>query len=256
MQEIQIESGVIKAKECLKEADTLIQPAYALFFCMALVVTIIPIALYYIPYAGWLLSVIFSSSIICCFYLATLKQSRNEAPHFSLFFTEFPKYLKTTPITVLETIPTYIPDVIALYETWFLNTADRTTDISPSENLVDTQAVFYFSVSILIGLVISTILIFARPLIVDRNIGLSESIVLSAKGVFANPGGVIFLVILQGLMLILGIFGCGIGFFLAMPICYAMTIVAYMKIYPFNPPESPDTPPLPQEYGDAYGSAQ
>jgi uncharacterized membrane protein len=95
---------------------------------------------------------------------------------------------------------------------------------------------------------------FALPLIAEHDIGPMEAIKLSFKAGWANPGGLVLLLILNGLLGLLGVLMLCIGVFFVLPIIFAASAFAYRQVFPLldaSPFRS--TPPPPTEYGGSFG---
>jgi uncharacterized membrane protein len=121
---------------------------------------------------------------------------------------------------------------------------------------------------LLIGIVIIVVLLlfifsfawhvtfmFALPLVAEHNLSVTDTIKLSAKAGWSNPGGILLLVILQIVWMLLGMLALCIGIFFVLPLIYASNIVAYRMVFPdFKPELSYQEPPRPDAYGGAYGT--
>lgn len=87
-----------------------------------------------------------------------------------------------------------------------------------------------------------TLLMFALPLIVDRNLSAFQAMKLSMKAVWKNLGGVIGMIGVYIVLCFLGALACGIGLYFMMPIIFAGFLTAYRRVFPaqnarnFNPP--------------------
>jgi uncharacterized membrane protein len=90
-----------------------------------------------------------------------------------------------------------------------------------------------------------TLLIFSFPLMIDRDLGAWQAVVISAKAVWNNLGGIAGM---MGMAIIVSIpasvLTCGLGIYFLMPVMFAGYAVAYRKVFPlsgnriFNPPPS------------------
>ena len=88
------------------------------------------------------------------------------------------------------------------------------------------------AVLIVIMVCVHSLLIFAFPLIVDRNLGPVRSMVLSSRAVFGNLGGVAGLLGLNFLLAIAGYMVFCVGIYFVIPLMIAGNVVAYRKIFP------------------------
>jgi uncharacterized membrane protein len=95
--------------------------------------------------------------------------------------------------------------------------------------------------------------IFALPLLSEHDISPIEALKLSASAVSSNIGGIILLVILQGLIGILGFIALCVGIFFVIPVLYAASAVAYRRVFPLVEQHLNYAPPPPTEYSN-FGS--
>ncbi|MDH3529376.1 MAG: hypothetical protein OEQ28_07405, partial [Acidobacteriota bacterium] len=91
-------------------------------------------------------------------------------------------------------------------------------------------------------------LIFAFPLFSEMNLGLMETVKLSARAGWANAGGMILLVILEGLALLVGVLACLVGIFVAIPLIWAANTVAFRMVFPDTASQPNIAPPQPDQY--------
>jgi uncharacterized membrane protein len=77
-----------------------------------------------------------------------------------------------------------------------------------------------------------TLLMFAFPLIVDRNLSAGKAMMTSAKAVWKNMSGVIGLFLVAFVLAIAGYLFFCIGIYFVIPIIIAANIVAYRKVFP------------------------
>jgi uncharacterized membrane protein len=90
-------------------------------------------------------------------------------------------------------------------------------------------------------------LMFAYPLIVEKNMSGWEAFRLSARAGWANLSGVVGLILIEFLLgfasYILTFFLLGLGIYLVMPVLFAGVLVAYRKVFPatenFSTPQPP-----------------
>lgn len=93
---------------------------------------------------------------------------------------------------------------------------------------------------------------FAIPLVVEHNMGPIEAIKLSAKAGWNNVGGLIVLMLLEGLMIIAGVFAICIGIFFVFPIVFAARAFAYRQVFPLLNQTFQTVPP-PDNYAGNFG---
>ena len=104
-------------------------------------------------------------------------------------------------------------------------------------------------VVIVIMVCFHTLLMFAFPLIVDRNLGAIEAMKTSAAAVWQNLAGVAGLYGVGFVLSLAGALACGIGTYFVIPIILAGNLVAFRKIFPKT--ESFQQPPPPYSYPNA-----
>jgi uncharacterized membrane protein len=76
------------------------------------------------------------------------------------------------------------------------------------------------------------LIMFAFPLIVDRNLGGLDAFKLSAKAVWQNLSGVVGIILVEFVLGFIGYLACGIGLYFVLPIMFAGVFVAYRKVFP------------------------
>lgn len=106
-------------------------------------------------------------------------------------------------------------------------------------------------VELLIGIlmtILHSLLIFAFPLIADRNLGGVEAVKLSAKAAWANKSGIAGLFGIGILVCLAGYLLLCVGIYLAIPVIMMATAVAYRKVFPRNEEVIKFTPPPPTAY--------
>ena len=93
----------------------------------------------------------------------------------------------------------------------------------------------YFSI-LFVSIVVGTFFVFAYPLIVDHDLSGYEAILLSAKAVFGNLGGMFGLMALSTLLSLLGMLACYVGAIFVLPLSFAMVTIAYDQVFPMHEP--------------------
>jgi uncharacterized membrane protein len=87
-------------------------------------------------------------------------------------------------------------------------------------------------VFIVIMVCFHTLLMFAFPLIADRNLGAIKAITTSAKAVLRNIGGVAGLFAVNFGLALLGELALCVGIYFVIPIMIAGNVVAYRRVFP------------------------
>jgi uncharacterized membrane protein len=93
-----------------------------------------------------------------------------------------------------------------------------------------------------------TLLTFALPLIVDRNLGAIDAMKTSARAVWANLGGVAGLIVVNFGLVLLGYVALCIGLYFVLPIIIAGNVAAYRRVFPSLESRTDFSPPPPTSY--------
>jgi len=225
-------TGVIRPVECYKEGWQLIKDQYWLLFG----ITLLGILL------GSFSMYILLGAMICGIYICYLQKIDGKTVELDGLWVGFQKFLPSFVLMLLILIPMiavyiiiYVPFVMAAIMGSKLS-SEELTALFVGAIAVDTIIIFLMTC-------FHTLLIFSFPLIIDRNLGAWQAIVVSAKAVWKNLGGIAGMIGVAFVASIaVTIFTCGIGAYFLMPIMFAGYAVAYRKIFPapgnenFNPP--------------------
>jgi len=236
--------GVIKPLECIKEGWALIKEQYWLFFGISFVGILI----------GGLVPIVLLGPMMAGIFLCLFERQRGRPVEFSLLFKGFDYFVQSLVVMVLKMIPIMvlmIPYYIFMVAVMF-TTMPR--DHAPS---TDEQTQFLFSflgvelVFVLVIVVVSILLeiffMLAFPLVPDRKLSGLEAVKLSFKAGKANFGGLLGLILLNGLFSIIGVLCCFVGVYFYLPVALAAQAVAYRRIFPemtidFSAPTPPPPP--------------
>src|SRR5262249_45009496 len=119
----------------------------------------------------------------------------------------------------------------------------RNPGMSDQELIALMTGGMLIDVILIIGMVcFHTLLLFAFPLVVDRQFGALKAVFISAKAVWANLSGVTGLIGIQFILTTVGGLLLCFGIYLVIPIIFATNAVAYRKVFPalsaphLNPP--------------------
>lgn len=228
-------TGVIRPVECMKEGWELIKDEYWLFlgitFVGMLVGGIIPLGLGI-------------GAMFCGIYYVLLQKMNGRRVEFGDLFKGF-NYFVPTLVTSLIVI---IPSIIAVF-VLYGSVIALFFAVMASQNeamLVGALATVFVEV-IILWLVLGSLhalVMFAYPLIVERNLNGVDAFKLSAKAVWANLSGVVGIILLEFVMGIVGYMVLAIGVYFVLPIMFAGVLVAYRKVFPplnnnqtYNPPQ-------------------
>lgn len=236
MDQTEFRTGVIRPVECVKEGWELMKSDYWMLFAITLVGMII----------GGVTMYILLGAMVCGIFLAFLKRIDGHPVAFDDLWAGM-KYLGPGFVVVLVMIVPaifvygiiYVPFVMAAVM------GQRMSQDELMAMMVGVLAVDF--VFIVIMVCFHTLLMFAFPLIVDRQMGGIAAMKTSIKSVWKNLSGVAGLVGVNFLLTILGYAALCIGLYFVIPVMIAGTAVAYRKVFP-RTPSSEYLPPPPSAY--------
>jgi len=236
----EFKTGVIKPVECFKEGWELIKDQYWLLFAITLLAMVIGGASMYI----------LMGAMMCGMYYCYLQKIDGKTVELDGLWLGFQKWLPGLVLVLLIVVPMIIVYVIIYIP--FIAAMVMGSKLSPEEMMgLFIGAAALDIVIVILMTCFHTLLIFSFPLIVDRNLGVWESITTSAKAVWKNLGGVagmIGVAMVGSIVVVLPT--CGLGAYFMMPIMLAGYAVAYRKIFPA--PENPNfNPPPPNAFHGA-----
>lgn len=257
MNQIQYNSGAIDAGGCVSSAWDLVKSDYGIYLGIALVAMIL---------AGCIpcVSLFLVGPITGGVYFVVLRGMRGEPIEFGMLFRGFDKFVPLMVIGIIQSIPEIIGQGLRFSANIGegvldgLNRGGRDYYQSSSDPFpiaiaggVLVVVIIVAVVLILFGVVWRIILFFAIPLAMEHNLGAIDAMKLSARAAMSNIGGLILLIILQGLIGLLGFIMLCVGIFFVLPIIYAASAFAYRQVFPmmFQPPMQ-NAPPPPDAYGN------
>ncbi len=233
----QFNIGVIKPVECLKEAWELVKPQYWILFA----VTIIGVMI------GGMTMYILLGVMMCGIYLCYLQAIDGQKVEIETLFRNFKFFLPSLFLLIVMVVPAifvmaviYIPILLATIMGSKLSQSELMTLLFGSLAIEVVAAI--------IMVCLHTLLMFAFPLIVDRNLSSFQAMKLSAKAVWKNLSGVTGIWVLMFLLNLAGMFVFCIGVYFTIPLLLATQLVAYRKIFPRLNNQSFNTPPMPNAY--------
>lgn len=262
MDNIEYRKGAIDAGACISEGWNLIKPNLGLFIAMGVVYLIIVVIAGNIPYAGPIINVVVSSALMVGIYMALLAQRRGEPVPFSLMFEGFSRIVPASLVTLVSALPGIVFGVAVgsvISFPMLLGGASNPEQIKEmiSRPGVIASLVGFGLVFFVISLAVSLLLFFALPLIADRNASIGDALKLSFGAASGNIGGIILLLILEGLLSFAGALLCCVGLIFVLPVVYAANIIAYKSVFPDTAPPFNTAPPRPDQYGGGtYGTPQ
>ncbi|MEP6703455.1 MAG: hypothetical protein ABJB34_01495 [Acidobacteriota bacterium] len=255
MNNIQYASGAIDAGGCVSEAWELVKRNLGLYIGAGLV-TVILISC--IPFVNFFLV----GPMMGGFAYIVLRDLRNEPVDFGMLFKGFEKFVPLMVLGLIQAIPGIIFQIVQYtFNLASLVGGSRTSgsDFYQSSGAAPTllQAgaltgtIIVFVGYFIFQMIWNAALIFAIPLVVERNVSIGEAIRLSFSAVFSNVGGLILLAILNGLVGLLGFLAFCFGIFVAIPVTFAAYTVAYRHVFPYLEPSNINmSPPPPEAYGN------
>lgn len=221
MAEIQFNVGVIRPVECFKEAWELIKNDYWILFLIFFLGALIGSASLYI----------LLGAMICGIFNAYIKKIDGKPVSFEDLFKGFSFFVSGFLLFLVIIVPTlvmmgviYAPFIIAIMMGSKLSQDEFYALLAGS-----------FVVDLVVSIVVisfHTLLLFAFPLLVDKNLPAVAAMKTSAKAVWQNLGGVVGLFLVGAGINFVGMLACGIGIYFTIPIVIAGNMLAYRKVFP------------------------
>jgi len=249
MNNSEINVGALDATACLSTAWEAIKPNYALFLGMTVVMILLLMSLGCVPIVGFILA----GPLTCGIYYASLKQLRGEPVDFGMIFKGFEFFVPAMIAGLVISAPYIVNQIIDFGSMFATLGAFASGDAAAIEaaSAANTGLSVVKLVFFLVGLILTTLFFFAYPLVVDRKVSAIDALKLSFSGVSKNLGGVIVLLLLEGLLAIAGTLALCIGIFFVLPVIFAANAEAYRQVFPqLEPQMRSDIPPSPSEYSD------
>jgi len=259
MNDIQFAKGAIDAGGCVSSAWDFIKPNYWLYFGVALVGIILAGC---IPCVSLFLVGPISGGI----FFVIDRGMRDEPTDFGMLFRGFDKFVPLMVIGLIQSIPEVVGQGMrftvdlgrlgldgATRHGDFYQSSSDTFPIAIASGMLVIILIFA-AVFIVFGFVWKILFFFAIPLAMEHDLGAIDAIKLSARAGMANIGGLILLVIFEGLISFLGILMICIGYFFVLPIIYAANVFAYRQVFPMFDRGFRNEPPSPDAYGN-FGRA-
>lgn len=235
MNPLEFNKGAIRPIECYKEAWQIIKSDYWMLFAISLVGLLL----------GGFSLYIALGPLICGIFICFFRKIDTGTVNFEDLWKGFNFFAPSLIVILIIIVPTlflygmiYAPIMIAVV---------MGQNLSSEEFLVMMVAALAIDLVIIVVMVcFHTLVMFALPLIVDRNLSALEAIKLSMRSVWANLSGIAGMMGIQFVASIVITFAtCGIGAYFVLPIMFGGMVVAYRKVFPsmnlmnFAPP-TPD----------------
>ena len=221
MTEIQFNVGVIRPVECFKEAWELIKNDYWILVLIFLVGVFIGAASLYI----------LLGAMLCGIFNAYLKKIDGKPVSFEDLFKGFNFFAPSILLVIVVIVPSLV--MMGIVYAPFIAALAMGSKLSSDEFM--TMLAGSFVVDLLVSLVVisfHTLLFFAFPLLVDRNLSAIDAMKTSARAVWLNLGGVVGLILVGAGINFVGALACGIGAYFTIPIVFAGNVLAYRKVFP------------------------
>ncbi|MEP6900618.1 MAG: hypothetical protein ABJA66_02645 [Actinomycetota bacterium] len=236
----EFQTGVVRPIDCMKEGWELIKDQYWLILGITTVGMLIGS---FIPFG------IGIGAMFCGIYYVLLRKMNGQPFEFADLFKGFNYFVPGLIISLVVVIPTLI-SVFVIYGSVaaFILTA-------VNSNGTFNEAVIYgmfatlFIEAVVIALITSSLhalIMFAYPLVVDRNLNGIEAFKLSVKAVWANLSGVVGVILVEFVMGLIAAFIPIVGVYLVLPIMFAGVLVSYRRVFPSQ--QTSNQPPSPVYY--------
>ena len=234
--------GVVAPVECIKEGWALIKDQYWLFLGISLVGVLI----------GGAVPIVLLGPMMIGIFLCLLQRQRGEPVEFGTLFKGFEQFVPGLVVAAFKMIPIFI--ILVPYYIFLVvvmaTTMPRGGNPSPEDSRAFVLSFFGFEIVFFVVIMVVSVLVeiffmFAFPLIADRKLSGLEAVKLSFRAGKANMGGIIGLILLNGLLSIVGVLCCIIGVYFYLPIAFASQVVAYRRVFPDIGSKLPSPPPPP-----------
>ncbi len=238
-QNLEFQTGVIKPVECMKEGWELIKDQYWLFLGITFVGMLI---------GGFIPLGIGIGAMFCGIYYCMLQKMNRQPVSFEGLFKGFNYFVPGLIATLIIVIPMVI-FLIVIYGSMF---AVMFSSMDKRGHIDDSAIFALYGTLIVEGIIASlffscmhALVMFAFPLIVERNMGGFDALKLSARAVWKNLSGVIGLILVEFALGFVGYLVCGIGLYFTLPIMFAGVLVAYRRVFPLANSNMYNSPPMP-----------
>lgn len=237
MQNLDYRTGVIKPVECIKEAWALIKSDYWLLFAVMLV--------------GWIIGaitlLILTGAMMCGIFYTYLRKIDGHEVKFEDLWKGMQWIVPGLVVMLIVAVPFLVVYGI-MFVPFFLAGA-MGSNLSQDELM--GMMIGMFAVELVMAVVmvcVHTLIMFAFPLMVDRNLGPVKAMTTSARAVFGNMGGVVGLIVVNFGLVIAGYVALCIGIYFVIPVIIAGNVVAYRHVFPRYDDRIHEPPPI-----SAYG---
>jgi hypothetical protein len=237
MTNTEFRTGVIRPVECVKEGFELIKRDYWLLLAILFVGALIGGATMYI----------LGGAMFCGIFIAYIKAIDGKPVVFDDLWkgmNYFGPGLAVVAVMIVPAFAYYIFAYITFVAAIFGGAQGGEAGLVGALVVVGL-----IDLVVLIAMVcFHTLLTFALPLIVDRNLGAIAAMKTSAKAVWANLGGVAGLIVVNIGLGLLGYIALCVGIYFVIPIIIAGNLVAYRRVFPSLEMRTNLNPPPPDAY--------
>lgn len=224
---------------CFQEGWALIKDQLWLFMALTLVAILI----------AQVASIILLGPMMCGLQLCFLNRMRGEKVEFAQLFKGFDYFLPSFIAALIQMVPVLIASTIYIVPMMMFmfslqTQAERGRPPEPDPALLAAMGVGGLIMMVVL-LIVTTLFMFAFPLIVEHRLSGPDAIKTSAKAAAGNLGGLILLLLLSFVVGIVGMLLCGVGYFVALPLVFAAQAAAYRQVFPANQASFGNSPPPP-----------
>jgi hypothetical protein len=233
-------TGVISPIECMKEGWELIKDQYWLILGITVVGMLI---------AGFIPFGLGMGAMYCGIYYVLLRKMNGQPFEFGDLFKGFNYFIPGMIVSLILIVPILVSAVLLYGSIMAFIFAAIESNGRINEGVLYGMIVTVSIEAIIISLIsgcLHALILFAYPLIVDRNLNGVDAFKLSAKAVWANLSGVVGIIMVEFVMFIIGFVGLAIGTYFLLPIMFAGVLVAYRRVFPSS--QRFDQPPAPGFY--------
>lgn len=248
--QIEFRTGVIEPVQCVSDAWSSVGANYWFLFGVSIVAALIAFASGLIPVLSIILGALITGPLFAGVYSVYLAEADNEKKEFGAMFDGFKKFGATVVVGFILAFPGILLQIYQLTTTiaqLAILFGGGSMEEAANQPAFPPVLIALYLFLIVFGLTVGLLLFFSYWLIMDHDLGAFDAMKLSSRAALANPGGVLLVAILQGLLLIAGALACGVGILFILPVVYLTGAITYRQVFPrtggvtreFNPP-SPD----------------
>jgi hypothetical protein len=219
---------VVKPVECLSKGWQLIKDDYWLF----LGITFVGMLIASLGPMG-----ILQGPILCGIHLCLFHHIRGKRASFGTLFEGFNYFVDGLIASLVMILPMLVISMVFMVgfmAIMITTAASAPAGGAPPTGMIGIMLAFevgFFLVLFVVGMAVQVVTLFAFPLIVDKKLKGFEAIKVSFAAAKANLGGVVGLVLLNGLLSFVGFLACYVGWFFVLPVTFAAINVAYEQVF-------------------------